>query len=74
VAIRLERYPRMDLLLEVEGDPAGIERAVALTGLPRAAFTADPLAEFVRRYELRTGETARLAINPVAPDRPSGSP
>jgi len=74
VALRLERYPRMDLLLEVEGDPAGIERAVALTGLPRATFTADPLAEFVRRYELRTGEPACLAINPAAPDRPPGSP
>jgi len=73
VALRLERYPRMDLLLEVEGDPAGIERVVAITGLPRAAFTADPLAEFVRRYELRTGETACLAIDPAAPDRPPAS-
>ena len=59
--IRLERYPRMDLLLEIEGDPEAIERAVAATGLPREAFTADALAEFVRRFEERTGTTAVVA-------------
>ena len=49
--LRLERYPRMDPLLEVEGEPAAIERAIAATGIDRAAFTADSLAEFVRRFE-----------------------
>ena len=59
--LRLERYPRMDPLLEVEGEPAAMERALAATGLPREAFTADSLIEFVRRYELRTGRAAVLA-------------
>jgi adenylate cyclase class IV len=59
--LRLEGYPRMDDLLEIEGDPPAIERAVAASGIPRTAFTADPLAVFVGRYEARTGEAALLA-------------
>jgi len=59
--VRLEHYPRMDSLLEVEGDAAAIERAIAASGVPRTEFTADPLAEFVRRFEARGGETAVLA-------------
>lgn len=58
--LRLEAYPEMDDLLEVEGEPAAMERAIAATGLAREAFTADPLAEFVRRFEARTGRTAQL--------------
>jgi adenylate cyclase class IV len=59
--LRLERYPRMDPLLEVEGLPAAIERAVRTSGIPRTEFTADSLTEFVRRYELRSGRPAVLA-------------
>jgi adenylate cyclase class IV len=58
---RLEQYPRMDVLVEVEGEPAGIERVVAASGIPRSAFTAEPLVEFVRRFEERTGALAELA-------------
>jgi adenylate cyclase class IV len=58
---RLERFPRMDLLVEVEGEPAAIERVVAASGIPRQEFTAEPLMEFVRRFEERTGATAELA-------------
>lgn len=58
--IRLETYPRMDLLVEIEGQPATIERAIVATGLPRAGFTAERLPEFVARYEARTGERAAL--------------
>ena len=58
---RLERYPRMDVLVEVEGEPAAIERVVVASGIPRAEYTAEPLAEFVRRYEERTGAPAELA-------------
>jgi len=60
--LRIERYPRMDPLLEIEGSPAAIERAVAATGIPRAEFTADSLTEFVRRYELRSGQPAALTL------------
>src|SRR5205807_1435748 len=36
--LRIEWYPVMDVLLEVEGEPAEIERAIAATGLPRDRF------------------------------------
>jgi predicted adenylyl cyclase CyaB len=58
---RLERYPRMDVLVEVEGEPGAIERVVAASGIPRNEFTAEPLVEFVRRFEERTGAQAELA-------------
>jgi adenylate cyclase class IV len=61
--LRIERYPRMDSLLEIEGLPVAIERAVEATGIPRAEFTADSLPEFVRRYELRSGQSAALAAS-----------
>jgi adenylate cyclase class IV len=60
--VRTERYPRMDPLLEIEGEPDAIERAIRATGIPRAEFTADSLAEFVRRFELRSGQGALLAL------------
>jgi adenylate cyclase class IV len=59
--VRLERYPRMDDLVEVEGEPAMIERAIALLGMRRADFTGDSLATFAQRYEERTGTTAALS-------------
>jgi adenylate cyclase class IV len=58
--VRVERYPRMDTLVEVEGEPAAIESAISATGLPRAGFTAERLQDFVLRYEARTGERAAL--------------
>jgi predicted adenylyl cyclase CyaB len=72
--VRLESYPHMDVLLEVEGEPAAIEQAIAASGIPRSEFTADPLAEFVRRFEERSGKAAVLATSPVtpAPSRTAG--
>ncbi len=64
---RLEIYPRMDVLLEVEGEPAAIEHAIAASGIPRSEFTAESLAEFVRRFEERSGQAAVLATGPVTP-------
>lgn len=58
--VRFERYPRMDVLIEVEGAPDAIEQAIALLGLPRAGFTAERLPDFVLRYESRTGDRAAL--------------
>ena len=65
----------MDPLVEVEGSPAAIERAIERTGIDRAAFTADSLADFVRRFEARTGEPALLGdwwlhSRPTTLDRP----
>ncbi len=59
--LRLEWYPAMDVLLEVEGEPSEIERAVAATGLPRDGFVAESLPHFVKAYEARTGRPAVLA-------------
>jgi adenylate cyclase, class 2 len=59
--VRFERYPSMDALVEIEGSMEQIEMAVAATGLPREGFTADRLADFVRRFEQREGMAAVLA-------------
>ncbi|HVH09083.1 MAG TPA: hypothetical protein VM736_04730 [Gemmatimonadales bacterium] len=59
--LRLEWYPAMDVLLEVEGAPAAIERAIAATGLGRERFVAESLPYFVAAYEQRTGAAALLA-------------
>jgi adenylate cyclase class IV len=66
--VRVERYPRMDTLVEVEGEPAAIEAAMAATGLPRAGFTAERLLDFVARFEARTGERAALNDRELAGD------
>lgn len=58
--VRFERYPRMDDLVEVEGEPEAIERAIALLGMPRAAFTAERLPDFAARFEARTALRAAL--------------
>jgi adenylate cyclase class IV len=59
--LRLEWYPDMDVLLEVEGEPAEIERAVAATGIARERFLAESLPYFVAAFERRTGRAALLA-------------
>jgi len=58
--LRLEWYPAMDVLMEVEGEPAAIEGAIPATGLPRESFLPESLPDFVGRYEARTGRSARL--------------
>jgi adenylate cyclase class IV len=58
--VRFEHYPRLDDLVEVEGTPEQIERAIAAIGLPRDGFTSERLPDFVRRYEARTGQRAAL--------------
>ena len=60
--VRFERYPRMDVLVEVEGSPPLIERAIVALGLPRDGFTSERLPDFVRRFEARTGTSAMLSI------------
>ncbi len=58
--VRIEEYPRMDTLIEIEGEPEAIEEAISATGLPRFGFTSDRLPDFVRRFELRTGVRAAI--------------
>jgi predicted adenylyl cyclase CyaB len=59
--VRLERYPRMDDLIEVEGSPEAIERAIAAIGIPRASFTSERLRDFASRYRVRTGRAPALS-------------
>jgi predicted adenylyl cyclase CyaB len=66
--VRFERYPRMDVLVEVEGEPQGIEAAIVAMGIPRASFTTNRLPEFVRAYETRTGVRAALCARELAGD------
>ena len=68
--VRFERYPRMDDLVEVEGEPDAIERAIAAIGLPREAFTSERLFEFVRRWEQRTGQNAALCDRELSGEHP----
>jgi adenylate cyclase class IV len=66
-SVRLERYPAMDALVEVEGTPEAIERAVAATGLPRERFLPEALPYFVAEYERRTGRRAVIAAESPVP-------
>jgi len=66
--VRFEHYPRMDDLVEVEGTPEQIERAIAVLGLVRGGFTTDRLPDFVRRYEERTGGRAAISDADLAGD------
>jgi len=66
--IRFETYPRMDVLVEVEGTPDQIESAIHATGIDRTAFTSDRLSTFVANYERRTGGRAALSSRELAGD------
>ena len=59
--IRFEKYPRMDNLVEVEGPPDRIERAIEALGMARDGFLTDRLPDFARRYEERTGTRAAVS-------------
>ncbi|MFN8571637.1 MAG: CYTH domain-containing protein [Gemmatimonadaceae bacterium] len=59
--VRLERYPRMDVLVEVEGTAASIEAAIQVLQLERDGFTTERVSAFVRRYEARTGQRAAIS-------------
>ena len=59
--IRFETYPRMDVLVEVEGEPNAIEAAIEALGLPRGMFTSERLADFVNAFEHRTGVRAAIS-------------
>jgi len=60
--VRLEWYPRMDCLVEIEGQPDAIERAVTAVGMAREVFSAEALVSFVARFEARTGRRAAVSL------------
>jgi predicted adenylyl cyclase CyaB len=59
--VRFETYPRMDVLVEVEGEPDAIEKAIDTLGIARGQFTSERLASFVQRFENRTGVRAAIS-------------
>ena len=63
--IRFESYPRMDVLVEVEGEPAAIEVAIEALGLPRGTFSSHRLTDFVADFEHRTGVKAAVCDRDV---------
>ena len=71
--VRFERYPRMDTLVEVEGTPTAIERAIEALGMPRDGFSADRLPAFVARFEARTGQRAALSEQQLAESGEDGT-
>jgi adenylate cyclase class IV len=77
-AARLEWYPRMDVLVEVEGTGEAIEAVVRATGLDRATFAADPLRAFVAHYEAGGDRAAPrravLALAELAGEAPTWGP
>ena len=68
--VRLEWYPRMDVLVEVEGGALEIEAALALMAMPREEFTSESLTAFAARYAVRTGRAALLSISELAGEPP----
>ncbi|MGH9422762.1 MAG: class IV adenylate cyclase [Thermoanaerobaculia bacterium] len=64
--VRFEHYPLMDDLVEIEGDPESIEKAISAIGLPREGFTSGRLTDFVIRFENRTGTRAALSAREKA--------
>lgn len=66
--VRFERYPRMDVLVEVEGPPGAIESAVRVLALPRDSFTSERLSAFAQRFQQRTGQRAAISARELAGD------
>lgn len=66
--VRFETYPRLDVLVEVEGTPEAIERAIEALGLPRAGFSTDRLLAFAVRFESRTGQRAAMSFRELHGD------
>jgi predicted adenylyl cyclase CyaB len=64
--IRFETYPRMDTLVEVEGEPSAIEGAIEALGMSRGEFTSERLPIFVDRFEKRTGVRAAICDRELA--------
>lgn len=64
--IRFEEYPRMDVLVEVEGVPEAIEEAIAVLQMSRGEFTNESLGAFVARFEQRTGVQAATSETDLA--------
>lgn len=61
---RIEWYPELDTLVEVEGTPSAIEEIIALSGVARDTFRSEALDRFVADFHARTGLEGRLELEP----------
>ncbi len=68
---RIEWYPRMDVLVEIEGEPDGIESAVRASGVPRHLFSSDRLIDWAARFRARTGTEPALSLAAAGAARPT---
>lgn len=66
--VRFETYPRMDVLVEVEGEKRAIESAIDALDMSRAEFTGERLSAFVERFERRTGVRAAISDRELSGD------
>lgn len=64
---RLEWYPEMDTLMEIEGSGEAIEAAIAKLPIAHREFSPEALSRFTDRYTARTGRPARLSLSPDSP-------
>ena len=66
--IRFETYPRMDILVEVEGTPDSIEQAIEALGMLRGEFTSERLPTFVSRFDKSKGVRAAICDRELTGD------
>lgn len=66
--VRFEIYPRMDTLVEIEGEPPAIEESIEALGMARGEFTSERLQDFVDRFERRTGVRAAISDRELTGD------
>ncbi len=61
VKIRIEQFPIMDILVEIEGEQHLINRAVTHLDISKDVFGPKTLVSFIKEYEIRNGTPAKLS-------------
>ncbi len=61
VKIRIEQFPIMDILFEIEGEQHLINRAVTHLDISKDVFGPKTLVSFIKEYEIRNGTPAKLS-------------
>ncbi len=61
VKIRIEQFPIMDILVEIEGEQHLINRAVTHLNISKDVFGPKTLVSFIKEYEIRNGTPAKLS-------------
>lgn len=61
VKIRIEQFPIMDILFEIEGEQHLINRAVTHLNISKDVFGPKTLVSFIKEYEIRNGTPAKLS-------------